>query len=352
MPSPLLKPPKYTVLAEKIRAQIHNGALKPRDRLPTFVELSAESRVTPTTVGRAYAALESENLIVRERGRGTFVRSLQALEPTGIIGIGGMTAAVQAHPYWMQVTEGVNDVAQAAGYELLLLAEDSELSRERMDGAISFWLRDGKMPPLPPGMPYVALLDPAQGGVNVLADEYDGALSVTRHLLGLGHRHIAYLFDPYFEPRRKGYGDALREAGIKAEAGWLRSLQIDEVRANDYMRLGHEAMKQWLSDGWAELGCTALMAYNDDAAIGAIRALRQAGFSVPGQVSVTGFDGTELGRYFEPPLTTVEVPLHDLGATAMELLLRQIRGEEMRPCTVSLPTRVIDGESAREYSER
>lgn len=349
---PQLKGPKYLTLANRLKTQIEQGTLKPGDRLPSFTELRAQYGVTPTTVERIYSLLEQQQLIVRERGRGTFVRQPQERVTTGMIGIAGVTFAQQPHPYWARLMEGFQDAAARAGLELLLLNEASVIKWEKVDGLIIHETRaahaQAMLRRLPPGMPCVSALIASREMVSVVADDYQGVYEMTQHLIQLGHRRIAYLFDPLSPRRVAGYHDALREAGIEGQACWLRPIH-DEPDSPfcHYMEVGHRAMEQWLKDDWRALGCTALMTQNDDTAIGAIQVLRHAEISVPEQVSVTGFDGTEVGQYFTPRLTTVEVPLREIGVTAIETLLRQMGGEAFTISTLVLPTRLKIGRSSR-----
>src|SRR5690606_6745856 len=120
--------------------------------------------------------------------------------------------------------------------------------------------------------------------------------------------------------RLAGYRDALQAAGIEPVHEWTRTLA--GTPSVDLRQTGYESTRSWLQDDWHELACTALLSHNDEAAIGAIEAFTERGLSVPEQVSVVGFDGTEMSEYSRPRLTTVEVPLREIGKTAMELLLR------------------------------
>jgi LacI family transcriptional regulator len=86
-------------------------------------------------------------------------------------------------------------------------------------------------------------------------------------------------------------------------------------------------MGSWLRGDWSKLGCTAIAAHNDEAAIGVLKALREADIQVPSDVSVVGFDGTELAAHSDPPLTTWKVPLEEIGARGVKVLLRQMKGE-------------------------
>ena len=116
-------------------------------------------------------------------------------------------------------------------------------------------------------------------------------------------------------------------------------------------------MKAWLSesDDWSKIGCTALLCHNDDVAIGAMQALNAAGLKVPDDVSVVGFDGTEVGEYSSPQLTTIEVPLQQMGKVAIGLLQKQIEVDEVIVGHKVLPTqlRVRESTSApsHPYSE-
>jgi LacI family transcriptional regulator len=86
---------------------------------------------------------------------------------------------------------------------------------------------------------------------------------------------------------------------------------------------------------------TAIFAGNDLMAIGALRALKQAGIVVPDQVEVIGFDDIELARLLEPPLSTISQPAREMGARSAELLLQLLAGKKLRPKTVTMQTRLV-----------
>src|SRR4051794_1146227 len=97
---------KYSTLFRQLKARIESGALVPGDRMPTFVEMRAEYGVMPTTVDRIYGMLEQEGLIVREQGRGTFVKQPAPRHATGVVGIHGVSVSHPAHPYYAHLIEG------------------------------------------------------------------------------------------------------------------------------------------------------------------------------------------------------------------------------------------------------
>ena len=126
----------------------------------------------------------------------------------------------------------------------------------------------------------------------------------------------------------QAYQETLRGAGIEPDPRWVRPLipyPESWINYKSFVDRGYEKMKLWLGSNWAELNCTAILAHNDETAIGVIQALNDVGISAPDQVSVIGFDGTEISDYVRPNLATVKVPLEEVGAVATAILLRQIR---------------------------
>lgn len=338
---------KYKQIAESLRAQIQSGQLQPEDRLPSFSEMRARHGATPTTVERVYSLLERDGLVKREKGRGVFVAQPQASPVNGVVGIVGLKSSYILHPWGLRLLDGIRQVAAAAEKELLLIhriPEEAGLKLEKVDGILNLEpTTEIVVPYLPPGIPFVSALTRVKDRVSVVVDEPGGVREAMAHLLGLGHRRIGYLIQnsmyhaPFLRPRIMAYREALLMAQIEADGRWLRNL--DGVPP--YRECGYKNMKRWLADGWAELGCTALLVQNDDTAIGVMQALQEAGIRVPDDVSVVGFDGTEIGEYCTPHLTSVDVPLQDVGAQAMQLLLQQMASKPLPPTAYELPTRLV-----------
>jgi DNA-binding LacI/PurR family transcriptional regulator len=148
---------------------------------------------------------------------------------------------------------------------------------------------------------------------SVVIDQQHGTRLVTEHLLDLGHRTIAEISGPlnWFgaQARHRSWIKTLRSAGL--EPG-------PSVEGDWTSRSGFEGMQRLLATGTA---FTGLVVANDQMALGAIRALRQAGLRVPEDVSVTGFDDIPEAAYFEPPLTTIRQNFAALGEQSVEYLL-------------------------------
>lgn len=343
--TPVADNPKYLEIAEYLRRDIESGVLRAGDRLPTFVELRERFGTTPSTVDRAHAVLEREGLIVRGQGRrGTQVVGPRVKPKRHVIGcLGFEFRLTSSYPYWMHLLAGMQRAAEAEDFELLMLGTARRISWEKMDGVI---VHDEAAPELiagfPPGMPVVSVMLPIDGVPSVVADDFEGARRATRHLLQLGHQRIGALMindTPLPQRRLAGYRAALHEAGITPNPDWVRPLRTG--RGTGSLRNGARIdMAEWLSEDWKRSGVTAVLSQNDEFALGIIDAVHEAGLSVPDDISVIGFDGTEEGEHSKPGLTTVAVPLEKIGATAMELLLRQVREEHLDANVTTLPARL------------
>lgn len=150
-------------------------------------------------------------------------------------------------------------------------------------------------------------------------DNHAGTYALTRHLLAEGHRAIAFLEGPPLahdaQERLRGYRDAMTEAGLSTES---------LVFEGGYTReTGFAATEAVLA---AEPRPTALVCANDYCALGAMSALHQAGVDVPGEISVCGFDGLVSATYAVPPLTTVQVPVREIGDRAVRRLAARLDG--------------------------
>jgi DNA-binding LacI/PurR family transcriptional regulator len=345
--------PKYWKLAERLRAQMRSGELTPGSRLPTVSEMQALHNVSLTTVDRAYSMLAKEGLIVGKRGSGTFVAHPPERLKSAVLGV-YFHLGIDQHPFYSRIWRGIREVAERANRDLLLLHDQAPASWEKVDGLLLCEDKSGTVRWQTPFlMPRVSLLNPLPETSTVEIADADGLKQAVEHLVELGHRRIAMLSfarpdNTYLPLQRRyaGYVNALANAGIALETTWIRSLNRTGEKYRSFSALGYERMSEWLRDGWEQTGCTAILTHNDDSALGILKALREAGLRVPEDVSVVGFDGTEVAEYSNPTLTTIEVPLEQVGALGTELLLAQIDGDsEIKPLIKILPLRLKRGQS-------
>lgn len=340
---------KTAQLIEQLQGEILRGDRPPGSRLPTFAEMRSQFGVAVATSDQIYSALEQAGLVRRENGKGLFVRDVQRRAHTGIIGFTGKRpfgSHCQGSPYHGHMIEGIQDAALAAGYEVLLLRPESRICWEQVDGVlVSHGYSSDIWDRFPPGMPFVSMVMEWTDHPSILSEDYPAMKEMTNHLLDLGHRRIG-LFSlsqsQYSQQRNQAYSDSLTEAGLVPEAAWQRDLRFQEMTGT-FETLGYVRMKQWLAEDWASHNFTALMAYNDDVAYGAIRALREAGYSVPQDVSVTGFDGVPAG-HGPQYLSTVKVPLQAIARTAFKGLCNWIERDEV-PQSARLRSHFMAGQT-------
>jgi LacI family transcriptional regulator len=181
------------------------------------------------------------------------------------------------------------------------------------------------------GIPAV-LLDAYPAGADqfplvrwVVCDDQRGGLLATEHLLELGHRDILFLAGPNGSSssagRFSGYQRALAEAGVP-----YSDLRV--YLAGKDIESGRQAMTQALSE---KSKFTAVVAHNDNVAIGAIEALLQQGFRIPEEISVIGFGDGPLAENFRVPLSTIRVPQVEMGEAALRLAFELHKGPTVAP---------------------
>jgi LacI family transcriptional regulator len=189
-----------------------------------------------------------------------------------------------------------------------------------------------------------------KGVTNVVLDHSRAAELALCHLYDLGHRKIAFI--------RGGSHSADADERWECLMGKARELKIappPEMSVQIQLRvstpeLGYGPAHELLSRGGE---FTAIVCYNDEAAIGAIRACKDHGLRVPEDVSVVGFDDIRSAAFYNPSLTTIRQPLNQMGIVAARILLQRIRGQEAVPDTVPiLPELVIRESTAAPHSRR
>lgn len=177
---------------------------------------------------------------------------------------------------------------------------------------------------------------------SVGSTNFAGGMAATQHLLSLGHRRIAYLGGPPTsgcnQARMNGFRGAMEAAGaqVPKEYVWLREFLYDDGLAGGAALLDLPEPP------------TAIFAGSDETALGAIEAARARGLRVPEDLSVIGFDDTQVARLASPQLTTIRQPLREMGAVALRTALQLAAGEKVDSHHVELATRLIVRSSATE----
>ncbi|MBB2745491.1 UNVERIFIED_ORG: LacI family transcriptional regulator [Microbispora rosea subsp. rosea] len=170
---------------------------------------------------------------------------------------------------------------------------------------------------------------------SVGSTNFAGGMAATEHLLALGHRRVAYLGGPATAACNQARLHGYRAAMEAVEAPVLPG----------YVRTGHFHYHDGMTGGAALLGLpeapTAIFAGCDDIALGVLEAARARGLRVPEDLSIVGFDDTQIARMASPPLTTVRQPLREMGAVAVRTALRLAAGEQVESHHVELATELV-----------
>jgi len=246
----------------------------------------------------------------------------------------GLVVADNANPFYARMIRGIEEASTANGFSVILSNTNEDPDREasaiqvlrekRVDGLLITSVQCGKVllePLLQDKTPFVLLNRYVDGLVAdcVLNDNFMGAYLATAHLCSLGHRRIMHVTGPdnisSVRERMKGYRKALDEYQIDFDSQMVlhTNLRLDD---------GYQKVLHYFQT--AKHLPTAVFAYSDLLAFGVLKALRELGISVPGQVALVGYDDIDFAQVIEPALTTVSQPAFEIGFKGTEILLEKI----------------------------
>lgn len=179
---------------------------------------------------------------------------------------------------------------------------------------------------------------------SVTVDDYLGGYQATKHLLLLGHRDIGLVAEESVSSgeRIRGYRQALQEEGVE----WDESLV---VLMDDPTIEGAKVQAGKLLDRGARP--SAIFGYNDITAIGAMMAAKERGLRLPDELSVIGYDNTSLCTIVDPPLTSIDMPVEELGTKVMDLLVGKIEGKEKTKQRIRLLPKLVPRQSTAPFKE-
>ncbi|GAB2566556.1 LacI family DNA-binding transcriptional regulator [Gracilibacillus alcaliphilus] len=242
-----------------------------------------------------------------------------------------------ANIFYADILRGIESVLNSYGYRCAYYSRTSNYQGEfgfmdlanegEVDGLIlvSFLKRSQEMldevKKLAIPIVLIGDADYDSGVFSVDVNNELGISELVHYLYRIGHRNIAYINGPeHFSAsywRKKGYENTLKELGLSYKESWI--IDSDWTKAG-----GHKAMSELL----AFKDITAVVSSNDEMAIGALLYASELGFHVPRDLSIVGFDDTEVSKWVYPPLTTVKQPLHPMGEKAATGLIAKLKGEQ------------------------
>jgi LacI family transcriptional regulator len=311
-------------------------------------DIAARAQVSLMTVSKALRDAPDVSVATRARIR-QLADQMGYLPDTSAQGLRskttklfGLVVPAMTDPIFSRVVLAIEEHAHELGYDILLAHTLNKVEREeacirrmlsrRVDGL--FLSPVYRMEPeariykelLTRQVPTVLLGAPAQfcsQFASVQVDDIAASQSATRHLLELGHRHIAFLTGPLAAPwaqaRYEGYQRAFREVGQAVDDKMV-------FHAGSTIEDGVKATLQMLNENCR---ATAVQAVNDLVAIGCAHTLLNQGVRIPQDRSIMGFGNILTAEYFRVPLTTVRQPKHRLGVAAVETMRRLLRGESV-----------------------
>jgi len=262
----------------------------------------------------------------------------------------GLVVPDNTNPFFAEIARRIENLGYEKGFSVILCNSDYDLAKEnahvdvllakQVDGVIfcASGGSGGAQQRLLASKTPVVTIDhdiSNQRDETVLIDYRLGGYLATRHLLEQGHRQIGCITGPRAlsssAGRLTGYRDALKESGLRADT----ALTVP----GDFRIQGGEAAALKLLRGRRRP--SAIFAFNDLMAIGAMQAARILGLSVPADVSIVGFDDIPLAQAIYPALTTIAQPISEIARLAMEVFFKQIRGGVSATATPAGPSVVL-----------
>ena len=302
-----------------------------------------QPNVDPDTRAKVLSIANSVNYQPNIAARGLAAgrsRVLGLVIPMGV-------SALFTDPYFPLLIQGISSACNEHDHSVMLWLADPEFERRTIHQILRGGLIDGVIvaSALMDDAVYEALhkdskpfvligRHPVDTGINYVdVDNVNSAREMVAHLLRLGYRHVATITGPKNMiagvDRLQGYMSALRDRGLRPDQNLI--VESDFTEAG-----GYAAMQRLLP-----FKPDAVFAASDAMAVGALRAIREAGSRVPEDIAVTGFDDMPFAARTDPPLTTVRQPISRSGSVAVETLIDLVAHPNSPPRRIILPTELV-----------
>jgi LacI family transcriptional regulator len=332
---------------------VANGRKSPA----TIYDIARVAGVSPSTVSRALNKPGRINEKTAQRIRDAAASLNYRLNPmaralpTGRTGTIGLVVSDFTNPVYFNLVRGAEQVAAADGYTLVL-AESQESAEIEMETAervlpsvdglvlISSRLTDAAIQELAERKPLMVVNRQVDGVLGIVPDVAPGICDALDHLAELGHRSLAFLSGP-----ATSFMSRLRWETVLEEAPRRGLAAVEIGPGTPTIEGGSSAIRRVVA-----ANVSAVIAYNDLMAIGLLTACREAGVSVPGDLSIIGFDDIFGSDFTSPAITTIHMPLHATGEQAMHQLIEAVNGRsdgDTADLTASLVVRGSTAASAK-----
>jgi LacI family transcriptional regulator len=322
----------------------------------TLKMVAERAEVSVNTASRAINNKPDINLetkkrvlqIAKELG---YIRNAAAValrtKKTGTIGV---VIADNRNPFYAEVLNGMEEAAREKNYHIILANTQRDYKKEeeainlllakRVDGLLITPVQDKDddiKNLINANIPFVVVgRDFENIEVDaVYNDEVKGGFLATEYLIKKGHKRIAlingFLHKSPAKGRLEGYKKALKKYRISLDESLI---SVGDINIED----GYERTKQMLGKN---LDFTAIFAYNDMMAFGAMQAIKEKGLRIPEDIGLVGYDDIPFSSLISPPLTTIRLKKHDLGVESVKLLLSRIKGSRKKTKKIVLDVELI-----------
>lgn len=359
--------PLYQQLLKEVRNRIATGEWAVGSRLPNEIELATNLGVSRVTIRQALGAAVDAGLLVRVRGKGTFVARNGGSEPSH--GFVGHVIPFLSHNFNVRLLLGVESILKMDQYHLTfsnsegdIHAEQRMLQRLEAEGMVGCIVEPahGRNPILEDWIARqypVVLVDRAPTGLQtdlVASDHFSGGYVAIQHLIQQGYTDIIYLSSQPMQlssivERHDAYRAAMEDAGLHPRPPFVisgareRGFFTTPAAFVEQEALAVGQIARWLRGPERP---QAIAAMNDLLALLVLAAAERVGLAVPADLALVGFDDQDFAARCEPPLTTVAQPSFQLGVEAARLLLQRIRGDSGPNSHLRLPTELIIRDSS------
>lgn len=353
MPEP--KKYKYSQLIQFIKDEVASGKLKKGDRIYTEGELCKAFNISRQTVRQAVSLLIKEGLLESRQGSGTYVVRTFAPQ-TSSLSIGVISSNMDEYIFPAQVN-GIEHTLSKNGYSLqLILTHDKfELEAKTLKSFIDKGVDGLLFEPSKSALPSLNLhyyqklqqlhvpmiminANNTQLDIPYIGlDDRKGGYIAAEHLTSMGHKTIAGIFkldDYQGHLRYSGFMEMMQESGLiqnEKSVLWYSTETYNALFSGIQDAHVVESLK----------GCTAVFCYNDQVACLLIQLLRRNGIDVPNDISIIGYDDSNLATINTPNLTTIKHPGYDLGVMAAKQLLQLIQNPDFKAGYLFDPTLII-----------
>ncbi len=329
----------------------------------TMKDIAREAGISTTTVSRALNNKDAISPSTRKRilelakqmdyTPNAVARGLKASRSATI----GVVITDISDPFFAPIVKGIEKAARQEDYHLILSNTDEnyQMEEEALETLIERRVDGLLITPVQTSfqdivelkkktIPFVLICRHFNFELlveldYVSTDDVKGALLATTHLIEKGHRRILFINGPTYvssaKERLAGYKRALFEAGVKLDESLIRE---GGIKMEDGYRITKEELEK-------PRRFTAIFAYSDFVALGAMKALKEANLKIPRDIALIGYDDIDIVSFLEVPLTTMRIPKYELGMEGFKLLTKKMAGEADSPQKVILPTELVVRES-------